>query len=228
MTVDITEALSIIGGLSKPSKMPWFSWSISATLCKTGSKLHKVPNSTCHDCYALKGNYRFSNVKQAHERRLLGLKNDKFASSFIAVLTSLYNKSKTYRSLPNGTTIKENRFRWHDSGDLQDTEHLNKIVSIAHGTPFIIHWLPTREIGIVNTWLKQNPDGFPENLIVRISAVMVGSIFSSPPLGLTTSTVGVDDDPTILQCPAPLQDGKCNNCFNCWDKTKQTVNYKQH
>ena len=45
-------AYEIIGGLSSPSKMPWYGWSISAYRCKTGGKLREVENSTCSHCYA--------------------------------------------------------------------------------------------------------------------------------------------------------------------------------
>ena len=55
----------ITGGLSKPSKMPGYAYNLPATECKIGSKLVKVPGSVCHGCYALKGRYRFPNVKDA-------------------------------------------------------------------------------------------------------------------------------------------------------------------
>ena len=47
------EALEIVGGLSKPSKMPGWAYGLPAKECKTGSKLQNVPGSTCYDCYAL-------------------------------------------------------------------------------------------------------------------------------------------------------------------------------
>ena len=40
-------ALKIIGGLSKPSKMPGWAYGLPAKECKTGSKLVKVKNSVC-------------------------------------------------------------------------------------------------------------------------------------------------------------------------------------
>ena len=51
------EALQIVGGLSKPSKMPGWAYGLPAKECKTGSKLVKVPGSVCYNCYALKGCY---------------------------------------------------------------------------------------------------------------------------------------------------------------------------
>ena len=51
------EALKIVGGLSKPSKMPGWAYGIPAAECKTGGKLKLVPGSTCEGCYADKGCY---------------------------------------------------------------------------------------------------------------------------------------------------------------------------
>jgi hypothetical protein len=53
------EALKIVGGLSKPSKMPGWAYGIPAAECKTGKKLQDVPGSTCEGCYATKGCYVF-------------------------------------------------------------------------------------------------------------------------------------------------------------------------
>ena len=59
------EATKITGGLSKPNKMPGPSINLPAVACITGAKLVDVLNSTCSGCYALKGRYRFQNVKDA-------------------------------------------------------------------------------------------------------------------------------------------------------------------
>ncbi len=67
------EARQITGGLSAPSKMPGPSYNLPATQCITGAKLAKIPGSVCHGCYALKGRYRFNNVKAAMARRLEAL-----------------------------------------------------------------------------------------------------------------------------------------------------------
>ena len=49
------EAWTIVGGLSKPSKMPGWSIGLPAKEFITGAKLRKVKDSVCYDCYALKG-----------------------------------------------------------------------------------------------------------------------------------------------------------------------------
>ena len=64
------EAWALIGGLSKPSKMPGWSIGIPAKECKTGSKLRLIPDSVCNKCYALKGCYVFKVVQEAQYKRL--------------------------------------------------------------------------------------------------------------------------------------------------------------
>lgn len=218
------EALKIIGGLSGPSKMPWWGWSISAKKCITGSKLREVENSTCSHCYALKGNYVFSNVVEAHERRLEATKNPLFEEAFVVVLKNLYKKTRSTR-VKDGVQIKENRFRWFDAGDLQSLEMLETINRIALRTPEVMHWLPTREVQIVRSFLATGQQ-FAENLTVRISAPVVGRAFSDRPFGLPYSTVDVEQE-GIHQCPAAAQQGnKCLDCDACWLKT--IVNYPLH
>ena len=63
-----------VGGLSKPSKMPGYGYSISAKKCHVGSRLRKIENSVCSTCYALKGRYVFDNVKKAHANRFRAMK----------------------------------------------------------------------------------------------------------------------------------------------------------
>ena len=70
-----SEAWDLVGGLSKPGKMPGWSIGIPAKECKTGAKLQKVPGSVCFDCYAMKGCYVFKVVQDAQYRRLAALKD---------------------------------------------------------------------------------------------------------------------------------------------------------
>lgn len=105
------------GGLSAPSKMPWYGWSISAYRCITGGKLRAIENSVCSDCYACKGRYRFDNVQAAQERRLGQFDTDpvEWAVSMVMLLDG---KSRG----------EQQHFRWFDSGDLQSKTMLEAIV----------------------------------------------------------------------------------------------------
>jgi hypothetical protein len=216
------EALKIIGGLSNTSKMPAYSWSISAELCITGAKLQSIEGTVCHDCYALKGFYRMDNVKEAHTRRLAALDHPDFINAFVEVLSTTYGRMR--KTLKDGS--RENRFRWLDSGDLQSVTMLAQIDEIARRTPHINHWLPTREIQIVKQFLKERGE-FASNLTVRVSSVSVGVKPKRSPLGLPFATVGIDHDISLNQCPAlASQDGKCLDCNACW--TSKNVNYPLH
>ena len=69
-------ALEITGhgsGLGDPSKMPGWTTALSASLCKQGAKLAKIPGSPCEKCYAKKNNYQYPSVKQAHDTRIAAL-----------------------------------------------------------------------------------------------------------------------------------------------------------
>jgi hypothetical protein len=209
------EALATIGGLSHTSKMPWYSWSISARDCITGSKLAKEEGTVCNGCYALKGNYNFSNVKAAHDRKKLAIQDPRFTDAFVIVLNELQRLQRK----------KENRFRWFDSGDLQSVEMLTIINNIARQTPNVRHWLPTREMGILRAFLATG-EQLAENLVVRVSAAKLGSTLTKP-FGLPTSSVGADDKPDLFQCPAlKLQGNQCLSCTKCWEKGD--INYPLH
>lgn len=222
------EAYELIGRLSKTSKMPWYSWSIPAkTHCKTGGKLAEKPGTICSLCYAAKGFYVMPNVKAALQRRLEALEHPLFVPAFVMVLNYKYERTRKTTRLQNNTIAKENRFRWHDSGDLQDISHLRKVVQIALLTPQIDHYLPTKEVGIINQFLKGGGI-IPKNLHIKLSHPMIGGTFGvKRPLGLSYTTAGRDNDESLFQCPALKKQGnKCLDCRACWSTAD--VNYPTH
>ena len=195
------ELLQLVGGLSKPSKMPGWAYGIPAKECKTGSKLQKVEGSTCYNCYALKGCYVFKVVQEAQYRRLRSIKHPGWVRAMTQLLQS--KKSKF--------------FRWHDSGDVQDLKHLAKIFEVARRTPDIQHWMPTRE-----AWVKPYLKYAPSNLVIRFSMPMVDQpAAESWPHTSTVVTTG-------RTCPAPDQDNACGDCRACWDPNVRNVAYGQH
>jgi hypothetical protein len=146
------DALKLVGGLSKPSKMPGWAYGIPARECKTGSKLVKVKGSTCEGCYALKGCYVFPVVQAAQYRRLDSIKHP----AWVKAMTALINSKKS------------KFFRWHDSGDVQSVKHLAKIFEVCRRSPDVQHWMPTRE-----AWVKPYLSRAPKNLVIRFSMPMV-------------------------------------------------------
>ena len=195
------EASTIVGGLSTPGKMPCYSINLPATACKVGSILAKVPGTTCHGCYALKGRYRFKTTKKAMARRLEAITNPLWVQAMTALITG------------------HKYFRWHDSGDLQSVTHFKNILEVCKATPETSHWLPTRESGLMKLI---DPDVIPKNLIIRISATKVNG--PPPSWWLWTSTVSTKDK----TCPAPDQGGKCKSCRTCWDRSALNVVYAKH
>lgn len=209
-SLTVKQATAKVGTLSAPSKMPCRGYSIPAQTCKKGSMLRKIANSVCSICYALKGRYVFPNVKAAMYKRFASLTD----LAWIDYMVFLIGKQE-----------KSGYFRWHDSGDIQGTWHLQKIAEIAKRLPNIKFWLPTREYSIVSDWLSQNTK--PDNLTIRLSGFMLEGKAPTPlakKLGLVTSGVSQDG----FNCPASKQDGKCLDCRACWDQDVANVNYKRH
>lgn len=206
----------MVGGLSEPSKMPGYAYGIPAQNCILGKILAKKKGSVCNSCYALKGMYVFPVVKKAQAKRLRIMMRDMFA--WKRAMVSLLEK-KYRRKIGD-----ERVFRWHDSGDLQSTEHLSAIADIAKLLPDIKFWLPTREQKIVREYLASGKS-FPANLVVRISATMVGQENGPLPKGTVGSTVG---SATGWQCPARNQGNACGDCRACWNPNVKSVDYPLH
>lgn len=205
------DAIRFVGGFSAPSKMPCNSWSIPAARCITGAKLAKVKGSICNQCYALRGNYRFSNVQNALEKRFDSLSSPLWVEAMTQAI---------------GGWESSGFFRWHDSGDVQSLEHLEKIAQIACNLPRIKFWLPTREYGFVSQYVAKH-GAFPENLTVRLSAYMVDG---QPPVTLANrlnvQTSGVSK--SGFTCPSSAQGNKCLDCRACWNKDMANISYKKH
>ncbi len=213
-TWKVKELEDYVGGLSKPSKMPGFGYSLPAQECKTGGKLQKVENSVCHGCYAMKGRYAFPNVKAAMYRRLEAIEKLLWADAMAELL--------------NRRAAAHPHFRWHDSGDLQSVDHLTRIVQVCEQTPGVMHWLPTREYRIVRDYHAEH-GVWPDNLNIRLSAHMIGGhvpLFKDLPA--TVSTVSKDNEAGGFDCPSRFQGNECGDCRACWNKEVPHVDYHLH
>jgi len=202
------ELEAIVGSLSNPSKMPGRAYGIPAEECPLGAILRKKDNSVCSICYAHKGMYVFPVVKNAQRKRLESIAR----SDWTEKMTELIRLSKT------------EYFRWHDSGDLQNAEHLSKIVAIANNLPGVKFWLPTKERDLVTKFFRNR--SVPNNLTIRVSAPMLRQ--EAPkrlPGRFVASTV---DSSTGYACPARTQKNECGDCRACWDKNVKSVDYPSH
>ena len=203
--------------LSNTSKMPCHSFSIPAQVCKTGSKLAKVPGSVCHGCYALKGFYRMNTVQAPRQANLETLPEEGNAMAWIEWADKMAKQI--------AKTEKSGFFRWHDSGDMQCKMHLAAIVLIANLLPNIKFWLPTKEKAIVSEYIARGHT-IPDNLVVRVSSAMI----DQKPVDRfeNTCTVHQKEPPYGVECQAYKQGGKCGECRSCWDKAIPNISYPLH
>ena len=205
----LAEAHKIAHSLGDASKMPGKTYGLPAKECGVGGRLRNVENSVCFGCYALKGRYIMENVQTAEYIRLDSITHPLWVDA-MSVQINHYCKRVPF-------------FRWHDSGDLQSLEHLQRIVEVVKLTPSVKHWLPTREYKIVKLY-RDLYGAFPSNLVVRLS----GHMIDEPPpsgYGLPTSTVVSDHSET---CPSRQQGNECGDCRDCWDLDVINVSYAKH
>ena len=209
------QAGSVCGSLTSTSKMPCNSYSLPTEACITGFKMSKIEGSICSKCYANNGFYRMyeNNIKPAQFARLDSILGAHWVSGMIAHIGN------------------DPYFRWHDSGDLQNLEHFEKIVAVCLATEFCKHWLPTREYNIIKAFIaKHGKNSIPKNLVVRLSAmypdkpVIIPASLQNVP-GITASNVHTKT-PMGSPCKAPQQNGACLDCRECW--SDNVVSYALH
>ena len=231
----INEAKVIIGGnvlakgFSETSKMPCLSYSLPATFCKTGEKLRMIEGSVCENCYAcpnlnksekglVSGWYDSDRVQGPMTKRLLAvLFNPRWTDAMILLLSH----------------YKFPIFRWHDSGDIYDMEHFNKLCKIADSVPETLFWLPTQEWQIITDyWESHGRIPLKElhpNLIIRLSGRMKDGpapTWLARKIGVATSRVSTKE--TDVDCPASKQGNSCGQCRKCWDYNVEVVTYHFH
>ena len=209
------QAATVCGSLTSTSKMPCKSYSLPTEACITGFKMSQIEGSICSMCYADKGFYQMyaNNIKPAQFARLDSIDSDYWVSGMVAHIGN------------------DAFFRWHDSGDLQSLEHFEKIVAVCMETLLTLHWLPTREYGIIKAFIaKHGKNSIPKNLIVRLSAMYPDKPVTVPVSlqgvpGVTVSNVHTDK-PIGESCKAPSQGGACKDCRLCWSGA--VVSYALH
>jgi len=215
------EASTVCGTLTSTSKMPCKSYSLPTEACHTGFKMAQIAGSICSSCYANKGFYSMyqNNIKPAQFARLDSINDDNWVSGMVSLIGS------------------DNYFRWHDSGDLQSVEHLEKIVQVALNTVNCKHWLPTREYSIVKQYIAKNgKKSIPNNLKIRLSAMYpdkkviiptsLQGIANVTVSNVHTSDLSLKSNDLGKACVAPKQNGECKDCRLCWSDAP--VSYAMH
>ena len=209
-----TQAHEVHGGLTQTTKMPCKSYSLPTIACVTGFKMRAIAGSICAMCYADKGNYRKyqNNIEPVQHARLVSIDDPLWVDAMVVSIgTDAY-------------------FRWHDSGDIQSIDHLEKIADVARATPHCQHWLPTREYGIVSAFTAQYD--IPDNLIIRLSAMFTDRAVVVPKTLQGVKGVAVNNVHSKkaigTACNAPRQNGECRNCRACWNRKVAAVSYSIH
>ena len=209
-----TQAHQVHGGLTQTTKMPCQSYSLPTIACITGFRMREIAGSICASCYADKGNYRkYANgIEPAQHARLVSIDDPLWVDAMVVSI---------------GT---DKYFRWHDSGDIQNIEHLEKIAEVAKRTPNCQHWLPTREYSIVAAFTAQYD--VPDNLIIRLSAMFTDKPVIVPKTLQNVAGVAVSNvhsvKPIGTACNAPKQNGECRTCRACWNRKVLAVSYSIH
>jgi len=120
-------------------------------------------------------------------------------------------------------------FRWFDSGDMYSLKLADKILQVMQRTPWVSHWLPTRQhkFGKFQAVIAQM-EALP-NVVVRLSS---DSVTGQTIAGGTTSVIIPDDswpvDNNTKVCEAYQRSGKCGDCRACWSKDVQVIAYPAH
>jgi len=196
--------------LSNTSKLDAKSWSLEALeTCPGARSAMGELVAACQGCYARGGNYRFKNVKAPRQFNKQDWRRDSWVNDMVATLDN------------------ERYFRWFDSGDMYSLRLALKIYEVMEQTPWVKHWLPTRmhkfaKFQNVIERMKALP-----NVAVRASSDSVTGEYESQ----HGSTILPDDSNIpagVSICEAYKNNGKCNGCRKCWDKSIPVIGYVAH
>lgn len=198
---------------------------ISITNTKLGDipSLNLPPILTCRadapckkGCYALKGNWRFPNVKNSLANNLQEFldNKDKF---FNEIIDSLNNGVVCYRF-----------FRWFASGDIVNMDFLNGMIKTAKKCKQTKFLCFTKKFELVNEYLNNNK--LPSNLKIVFSA-WDKTFKVDNPHNLPITYVSFKDSSKNADIPemAIPCTGKCETCRACWSLKKgQSVVFNEH
>ena len=205
--------------LSKAGKMPCRSWSLQAReTCKGAYDMNGEIVEACSGCYALKGNYRFSNVKKSRAHNLQDCKREEWVDDMVVELDN------------------DRYFRWFDSGDIDNIRLAKKILEVMKRTPWCNHWLPTRTYKFeAFRKILEQMNALP-NVVVRYSSDSTNG--EKKVYDRRGKEIKAKYTSSILKtyieskgdhlCPSSQQQGKCLTCRACWSKDVENVNYLLH
>src|SRR5574344_1267730 len=200
--------------LSTTSKLNAKSWSLQALdTCPASKGEDGELVDACKGCYATIGFYVFSVAKATRQFNKEAWQHEDFVPHFVSAL------------------YKERFFRWFDSGDMYSLALAEKIYSIMKLTPHVRHWLPTRMYKFDKFKPILSKMAALPNVVVRLSSDSIDGLTVQDNLGCNTSSIipadWVDDHNGFV-CSAYDQDGRCMDCYACYNKEVKNVAYVGH
>ena len=178
--------------ISKVGKLNSRSWSLEALETCPASKDSSgelVP--ACKGCYAVGGNYRFKNVKEARSHNKRDWKRSEWVADMVEELDS------------------DRYFRWFDSGDMYSLGLAEKIYKICKATPWTRHWIPTRMHKFKKFRDVIDRLNALDNVVVRLSSDGINGEIIEEAQYSSTIIPFIDSLTIATVCNAPLRDGKC-------------------
>lgn len=168
-------------------------------------------------CYAKKGNWVYSNVKQSVTDNLKAFIEEP-ENFFNAIINHLNNSDICYKF-----------FRWHSSGDIVNNEYLKGIIRVAESCPQTKFLCFTKKFHLVNLYIEFGGK-IPKNLKIVFSAWDKNFKVDNP-YNLPVTYVYFKDESRNADIPefAIPCIGKCYECKACWSLEKgQSVVFHQH
>lgn len=204
---------------------------MSVKISTTNSKLGIIPSVnlppviTCRKncpcskgCYALRGRYLFSNVKERH------------IHNYEAYMTNPAAYFEDIKKFINNGLVSYSYFRWHASGDIVDRQYFAGMVDVAKSLPRTSFLVFTKKFEIVNNYMSLNKGEIPTNLHVVFSAwgddfrIVNPYKFPVAHVRFKDQTKNKNIPSTAVECS-----GNCQTCLQCWGITRgESVVFNQH
>ena len=194
---------------------------VSNTNSKLGGQIYSInlpavvtcrPDAPCFKgCYARKGNWTFTNVKNSLESNLEAYKS---------------NPDLFFESVAAQTVLT--RFcRWHSSGDIVDMQYFEGMCKVARKNKETHYLCFTKKYEIINEFLSKGKR-IPKNLSIVFSAW--DNWIPENPYDLPMTYVyGKEFNNELIPKDAIPCGGKCETCQACWTLKKgQHVYFLKH
>lgn len=175
------------------------------------------PNCPCaKECYALKGHFRFPNVKEA------------MAYNLQRYLTDPKGYFEDVRNYLSDGVRTHQYFRWHSAGDIVDERYFTGMIDTAKTLKTTEFLAFTKKFELVNQYIT-NGGQIPANLHIIFSAWGDTLPMENPSrFPVAYVRFGNENDRNIpkdaIECS-----GNCTDCLQCWNMEHgQSVFFNKH